>query len=87
MQHTDFVHDQLQKLKIFSYGQPKGKGKNTDKGNRAHTMLETLNALQGEPQWADLNMRCKLISRPPCPVFIFGVGHVRVVSLVGLKCA
>ena len=44
------------------------------KGYRAHTMLETLNALQIEPQQADLNVRRELISRPPCPVFICRVG-------------
>ena len=34
MQRKDFVDDQVEKLTIFSYGQPKGK--NTDKYN-VHT--------------------------------------------------
>ena len=40
------------------------------KGYRAYKMLETLNSLQREPQQTDLNMRHKLISRLPRPVFI-----------------
>ena len=35
---------------------------------RAHTMLETLNVLQREPQRADFNMRRELSL--PCPVFL-----------------
>ena len=65
--------DRVEKLKIFGYGQLIGK--NTDKGYRAHTMLETSNTLQREPQPADLNMRRELISCPPCPVFIFRMGE------------
>ena len=37
MQHKHFVDDQVEKLTIFSYGQPKGKS--TDKGYRTHMML------------------------------------------------
>ena len=39
MQCKDFVDDRVEKLTMFSYGQPKGK--NTDKGYRAHMMIET----------------------------------------------
>ena len=38
------------------------------KGYRACMTLEMLNALQREPQWADLNVRHKPISCLPCPV-------------------
>ena len=44
------------------------------KGCRAHTMLETSNSLQTEPQGADLNMRRELVSHSPRPVFICHVG-------------
>ena len=67
VQRKDF-NDQVEKLTIFSYGHPTGK--NTNKGYRAYTMLETLNSLQREPQRVDLNARHVLISRSPCPVFI-----------------
>ena len=50
------------------------------KGYRAHTMLETSNALQREPQRADLNVRYKLISCPPRPVFICRVGACGFIS-------
>ena len=43
-------------------------------------MLETSNALQREPQQADLNVRRKLISRPPRPVFIFCMGVCGLIS-------
>ena len=51
-----------------------------DKGYRAHTMVETSNALQREPQRADLNLRRERISHPPHPVFIFHVGACRFIS-------
>ena len=72
MQHKDLIDDRVEKLTIFSYGQPKGK--NTDKGYRTHTMLETSNLLQREPKRSDLNTRRELISRLPRPVFICRVG-------------
>ena len=50
------------------------------KGYGAHTMLEMSNSLQREPQWADLNMRCELISHPPHPVFICRVGAYGFIS-------
>ena len=78
MQHKDFVDDRVEKLTIFSYGQPKNK--NTDKGYRARMMLETLNLLQTEPQRADLNMRCELVSHLPRPVFICLVGACGFIS-------
>ena len=56
------------------------KGKNTDKGYRAHMMLETSNALQREPQMADLNIRHKLISCSPRPIFICCVGACRFIT-------
>ena len=37
-------------------------------------MLEMLNALQREPQMADLNIRRELISHSPRPIFICCVG-------------
>ena len=43
-------------------------------------MLETSNALQREPQRADLNMRHELISCPPHPVFICCVGACGFIS-------
>ena len=43
-------------------------------------MLETLNMLQREPQRADLNIRCELISCPPRPVFICRVGACEFIS-------
>ena len=43
-------------------------------------MLETSNVLQREPQWADLNIRRELISRPPRPVFICRVGACGFIS-------
>ena len=43
-------------------------------------MLETSNSLQREPQRADLNIRCELISRPPRPVFICHVGACGFIS-------
>ena len=73
-----FVNDRVEKLMIFSYGQPKGK--NMDKGYTAHTMLETSNSLQTEPQRADLNKGCELISCPPHPVFVYRVGACRFIS-------
>ena len=78
MKHKDFVHDRVEKFKIFSHGQPMGK--NTDKGYRAYTIVETSNALQRELQWTDLNMRCKLISCLPHPVFIFRMGSCGFIS-------
>ena len=50
------------------------------KGYKANTMLEMLNALQREPQQADLNMRRELISCPSCPVFICHVGACGFIS-------
>ena len=50
------------------------------KGYRAHAMLETLNSLQREPQWADLNTRHELISRLPCPLFIWCMGMCGFIS-------
>ena len=78
VQRKDFVHDRVEKLKTFSYGQPKGK--NTDEV-RAIEMLEKLNVLQREPQRADLNTRRKLISCPPRS-FLISV-WLRAGSLVG----
>ena len=51
------------------------------KGYRAHTMVETSNALQREPQREGLNLRRELISRPHAQ-FSFSV-WARVGSLVG----
>ena len=51
-----------------------------DKGYRAYTMLETSNSLQRELQRADLNTRCKLISRPPRPAFICHMGTCGFIS-------
>ena len=43
--------------------------------------------LQREPHRADLNMRCKLISCLPCPIFICHVGVYGFVSRQSaLKC-
>ena len=50
------------------------------KGYRAHTMLETSNSLQREPQRADLNMRREVITRPPRPVFICHVDACGFIS-------
>ena len=56
MQCKDFIDHQVEKFMIFSYGQPKGKNAESvsSKGYRAHTMLETLNSLQREPQQEDI---------------------------------
>ena len=78
MQRKDFVDDRVEKLMIFSFGQPKGK--NTDKGYRAYTMLKTSNSLQTESQRAYLNMRHELINFPPRPGFICRVGSCRFIS-------
>ena len=79
VQRIDFVDDQVVKLTIFSYGQPKGKS-TVSKGYKAPTMLETSNPLQKEPQQAGLNMRREVISRPPRPVFICRVGTCGFIS-------
>ena len=51
------------------------------KGYRTHTMLETSNALQREPQQADLNMRRELISH--CHTHFSFSAWVHAGSLVG----
>ena len=76
MQCKDFADDRVEKLTIFSYGQPKDKSK----GYRAYTILETSNMLQSESQWADLNIKCELIRCLPHPVFISRVGACRFIS-------
>ena len=48
MQCKDFVDDLVEKLMIFSYGQPRVRIL-VIKGYRAHTMLEMSNSLQREP--------------------------------------
>ena len=53
MERKDSVNDEVEKLMIFSYGQPKHK---KTVSCRAYKMLEKLNSRQKERQQAHLNI-------------------------------